>query len=517
MKKFITGIILISFVLGGCTNMAKNKKSTAEKFPENLLIDSYVGSACNGKLKIEMEITAAVRQTFLDQYEYPLFGTYRSIDSQGQTSETYIRGEFRIPRNSLSGPSFMALYAGKAPTLKDYIEYMYGTGSSGRMAYEKAKNSKEVLAEFEKYFRASPFGNDATSAQPGIALAMDIARDTEGKGWIGSFASEGFDDCNEIVLTSKSGKNTSQLPPVTGDMALGIPIIGNSNKREDHLIRRLYWLKVAEQKGHVEAPFRIAKFLEKLGKKSPQSYLQALQYYRSIAEKTGDQRAQMALANMYAEGRGTPVNPAEAKKWRDLANITLNEATKICALPEIIKVVYAIDKKMNDNAKVLAIFTSMYTGIAINPGTIRVSEIVVGNVIAMDKPFECDIYGETVGVSADASNIPNVEYYAVNGFGNYTYQGNNSGDKAFANMVANLANSLANRPYKGKIKIEPLGGSRYKLTKSSYSATLDLQTGKSNNVPQNLSSKEKLPDQKEQQIEQNPRIDDWAKDYFNKQ
>lgn len=511
----------MTFVLSGCVNMTKEQQTRdTKKFPENLLIDTFTGNTCNGKVKVEIKINLAFRDKD-GGYFHELYGKFRSVGPQDKILETYLRGRFYLPGGHFY-QGVMALYASKPPTLKEYIEYAYGNGRLGDMAYEEAKNSKIALADFERKFGAPPFGNDAKPPQPIISLAMDIARDAEGKGWIGSFDGEEFDDCHEIMLVSKNGKTTGELPLVSSNLALNMILLQNPDKKGGINARKLYWLKVAEQKGHIDAPFRIVQLLEEQAKESPQLYQQVLQDYQSVAENTGDQRAQTALANMYAEGRGTQENPAEAKKWRDLANITLSKAARVCASPKMIPAIYAINQKLRKEAQFAAIIGTMLTGVTMMPGTIRVTEVVAEDVVSMDRPFTCKVYGENIGDVIDASTVPDIKYFFSDGYGNLTDLGDNSGDKKMKTHIANLGKTMANRPFDANFRIEPMGNMHYKLSRNgslsrNYSITVDLQTEKINNAPQGSPSKQELPHQKEQQVEQTPNIHDWAKDYFNKQ
>ena len=526
MRKFIIGIILMTFVLGACTNTTKkqqavtqaqgknSKEINTDKFVEKLLAgtETLTGTSCNKELKVEIKITGLKPGGMIDGSELRIYGIFYAVGPQGKVLETNLRGIYFSKVNELR------LWGDNAPTLDKFVRDYFGGGlfNSGRRAFEEAKKGKDFQKFMEKY---EPYIQSSDKRFiPEIPLAIDLIRDSGEKGWIGAFEGRRFKDCREIILAGENGTATGKLPLLTENEAKRI--VGNvggpdgSKGRTD--INRLYWLSLAaEIGGSFETVSRIDRILQNQGKTSSQDYQKVVKYYQSLA-KDGDQRAQRELANIFTEGRGTTVNLAEAKKWRDLSDATLKKAAEVCGSKKTIAAIYAIFKKEDEEGRIAEVVGSIVTGMSMKVGDIKVTEVVAEEVDSMDKQFICAVYGERVGAGFDASTVPDVEYFAKDGYGKVTYIGNNSDKKAFLGGLANFINNELEKPYKREFEIKPLGEMRYTLESGKYQATLDLdlQPKKINNAP--LPKKE-LPDQKEQQIEQNPKIDDWAKDYFNKQ
>ena len=203
----------------------------SEEFARRYLVDTYKGSTCNGKIDLEVRIIAVDAPDRLNPKPIlQVYGAFRSSGQQGQSTETLLRGQFYLYGG------FLSLYSAKPITLKKFIEDKYGKSIGGQV-YQALKapptpgvliivpgtdlwqGEKWYRAEFEKKYGISPLPDD--TVPPPVALSMDIARDSAGKGWIGSFKGDGFSDCDEVIIASKKGVTTSQLPPITGDLALG--------------------------------------------------------------------------------------------------------------------------------------------------------------------------------------------------------------------------------------------------------------------------------------------------------
>ncbi len=75
--------------------------------------------------------------------------------------------------------------------------------------------------------------------------------------------------------------------------------------------------------------FPRAASYEKRGANDPALYPLALRDYTQAAE-SGDVRAYLALSRMYANGIGTPVDAASARKWRNLFDTQYRSANRVC-------------------------------------------------------------------------------------------------------------------------------------------------------------------------------------------
>ena len=74
--------------------------------------------------------------------------------------------------------------------LKDIVEYDYGKGTVGQMAYEGISKDWWMLRKFEKSFNPNAFPN-LTNELINKSLYIDVAR--KERGGIGSFEANGFE------------------------------------------------------------------------------------------------------------------------------------------------------------------------------------------------------------------------------------------------------------------------------------------------------------------------------------
>ena len=169
---------------------------------------------------------------------------------------------------------------------------------------------------------------------PLIPFWFDVARDAEGKGWIGSIESEVLANCNEIQFISAQGFTTEKLPPITGQIALE-----RAASKDVYLptpTAQAYWLHIAEQYTDEKDFLLLGQVYDDQGRRESQNYVRAVQYYRAVLKKGEDARAQKPLARLYAEGLGTPKDPVEAQRLNQLADRTNAPAEKACASPQSI-------------------------------------------------------------------------------------------------------------------------------------------------------------------------------------
>lgn len=327
------------------------------------------------------------------------------------------------------------------------------------------------------------FGGFLHLASSNAKMEMELARDANGKGWAGVIVGDGFEDCSDITLMSDNGTTTNKLPPISGKLALERSTrLYDLNKffeksRDSADPFAEHWMIIAEKQGYTDALYPLGQLYELQGQHSPTKYSHAFQYYRSSAEKTSDIRAQEALGKMYAEGRGTIVNLEEAQRWRSLAANSRKRAAELCTSPKTITAIREIIQKEQNKGKLLGAGIALFTGIQINTGYIRLVKVSAGNVVSLDKPFNCKVEGRRFDPSVDASAVPDFVYGGTDQYGDYFYD--NSFDKAGMTIIAGAMDALLkNLPYVDSFRLEPLGGNRYKLSPSAtsrqYSATLEL-------------------------------------------
>ncbi len=448
-----------------------NNNQNTDEFAEKLNLGSerLSGTTCHGKVNVEIKITGFPKQVVFGGPTFRIYGKFNSTDPQGKVLKTNLKGIYFIEPNELR------LWGDDAPTLSVFGSEYFGDSVFRAFDFQRAKEHKDFPKFIEKY---EPYIQDSGERYlPEIPLAIDIIRDSGGEGWIGAFEGRGFEECREMILAGENATATGILPPMTEQQALrivdhvAVPE-GGSRGRTD--INRLYWLNIAaENGGSFHTVSRIDQILQKQEKTSSQDYKKVVKYYQSLANDS-DQRAQRVLAKMYAEGNVIPKNLAESNKLLALADATLSKAEKACASPRVLEVLYALYQKHRKEAQAAAIITTMFTGMDIDPGDIRITEIAVEDVVSMDKSFTCSVYGERIGMRFDASTVPDVEYYSVDQYGNHVSLGDNSGDKAVKHGLANIAQKFAERSYEDKIELKYLDNTRIKLESGSDSVTIDL-------------------------------------------
>lgn len=456
----------------------------------------YKGSVCNGKTPVEIEITEAVKldeETRALGYGYKtqpglviyLYGNLRMTDPQGKKIATNLRGTLNLFGGLLS------LHSMTQPTMKDYIADVMVTSTQekglsvmppGYLILERAKADVSKLSIYEQKYGTQAQSGGGKPPSPMIPIEINLARDSQGKGWQGSFEAEGFSGCEELSMVSVNGNSTSIFPPVTRKLAV------RYGSGTQSLMNQIYWLKVIEKiDNDDEVALAIASTYEEMGAKSPQYYQKAVQYYRQNADKIGDVRAQTALARLYREGNGVPKDPVQAAKWQKLADHTNKTSAEICASPTTVKAMYSIMAYIEQKVRAMAFGVSIATGVNANPGKVKLEKISPDKVITLDKPFTCQVIGKYIDPKFDADSVP--EYvYAGKDINGVDYYHDNRGDKAVKQMIAGAMEKLAKVfPYHDSFKIVPMGNQKYKINvdqEPGYQFEIDLQ-GKGSIVPFN--------------------------------
>lgn len=441
----------------------------------------YKGSVCSGKTPVEIEITDAVKLDQIEGYNTRpgmviyLYGKLRITDPQGKKIATNLRGTLNLFGGLLSLRSITQ------PTMQDYIKEVMVTGvegagvvPAGYFILERAKADVSKLSKFEeKYGTQAQYGGDKTSA-PIIPVEINLARDSQGKGWVGSFEAKGFTGCDELSMVSEDGNSTNIYPPVTRNLAVRY---GAGTKS---LLNQIYWLKVIERiSNDDEVAQAIASTYEEMGQKSPQYYQLALQYYLQNANNIGDVRAQAALARMYREGMGVVKDSVEAEKWQKLADFTNKASAEICSSPTTVSAMYSIMAYTEQRARRMALGVLLLTGVNADPGKAKLIKISADKVISLDKPFVCRVIGKYIDPHVDADAVPEFVYAGkdINGV-DYAYD--NRGDKAMKEMVAGAMEKMAKVfPYRDSFRIVPTGNHKYKISTDEnppeYSMDIELR------------------------------------------
>ncbi|MBX3331186.1 MAG: sel1 repeat family protein [Nitrospira sp.] len=440
---------------------------------------SYNGSVCNGKINVEIQITEQAKNEETPLKIDKVYGWFRSFDQQGKRLEIFLRGEY-----SQIG-AFLSLYSAKPITLKEIAEIEYGRGllfgkENGQRAFEALKNNKEYVTQFEKTYGVPAIPKDDLSPVPTVTLNIDIARDSKGQGWVGSFESDAYKECNEIEMISKSGTTTAELPPVTGQLAWGRAFhrTHNYDMRTYYSARtptaRIYWLRISEREGNLDAPYHIATLYEDLGKTDAQNYQHAFQYYSAQAEGLNDVRIQEKLARLYENGLGTQKNLEKAQQLYRLAGETRKKALHVCTSSPIKNFADAVMKRSQQSAKGAELLLGMTTDIRVNATNLRLIAIEPEDVVSMDKPFACNFFSKRIDPKVDAELVPDGRY--IEGpYGDIRWE-DNTLDKVGKTAIAGFMQEMAKAvPVITRFGIIPYGGVRYQIVyDSSTRMTVEL-------------------------------------------
>jgi hypothetical protein len=439
----------------------KGNLALPEELAIKLLVDTFTGSTCNEKNNVEIKITTAFNMGdgrflfYQPSSNLDVFGTFRSVGPQGRLIETYLRGKF----NLYGG--FLSLHSSKQPTLKEYIEEVNRKkdATSQRM-FEMASTDRKKLDEFEEKFGSRKLTDDGAHTEPTVVMNIDVARDAEGKNWVGSFEGDGYNDCSEIIMASKRGATTNELPPVTHDLAFRFATdnIGSNNS----FPKKVYWLKVAESYGDNEASFLIGQTYEKMGDKSPRHYPQALQYYRSVAEKYNDSRAQSALGRMYKNGSGVAIDMSESRRWASLAENQRRAAGKICTSPKVREEALRLMRaESQDPAIKLTQLLGGMVGVGANFGVPVIRSISLKDLTTVNKPYTCNILAQNIGAYIK-DYIPDFEYAGSDDNGDDMYVDRRL-EQTVRGKMADLLTKQSEQPYYRPLSIEPKGNQDFKI------------------------------------------------------
>ena len=282
---------------------------------------------------------------------------------------------------------------------------------------------------------------------------------------------EGMDggECDDVRLISKNGNNTIVFPAMTGDLALKL---SDPRMAPNSAMYRLYWLKIAEAQGSIDATYYLGEEYERRGKASPQNYARAHQYYQVAAQKDDDARAQSALGRMYEEGLGTPANTKTAEKWKRLAKTTEEAAAKACISPKVRDAVERHVRRQKSSASNMNLLTQAITGINVDLGEIAIRKITAKDVISINKPFLCKIEGERVNASVEKQE-PNF-VIATDQYGRTYYYDNTVGQVTSALASGIVTNMIKDMPYNYTARLKPMGNGRYTFESGVDSELLDL-------------------------------------------
>ena len=298
-------------------------------------------------------------------------------------------------------------------------------------------------------------------------VLISLFRNDEGTGWQGMMEGVTANGCDDVRLKRKNGNNTSVFPAMTGDVAFGL---SNPKLAPNSSLHPLYWLKIAEARGSIDAPYYLGELYEQRGMNSPPDYALAFQYYQAAAEKNDDAKAQAALGRMYEKGLGTQADAEKAKKWTAMAQKSMQGAARACASPKMRDAIVRYTQNGQTGWSRLANgLGAAVTGISADLGEVTISKVTAEGVISSNKPFLCLAKG-----GLDDPNIqieaPEYQSYTVTDlYGRETHYDNSMSILATGLTSLFINSGVREVPLYYTLKLDPLGNGRYKVKHQGHS------------------------------------------------
>lgn len=487
---------------------ANSQRELAKLSPEQLALQSIppdilIGKACNNNFNFEIKIPKGMANDFRFILQATLTGNLQF----NLKFQTLLRGEF----------------------FNNILKFN---------AYTTSSKSQKI----------SSLQDDAGLSRN---LRMYLIKDSKEKGWEGTIEGDKFSACDDLTLTSTTGKYANMFPsygelkeqdfsfvlekergPLIDDM-FGFGKSNVSRKYFNGPIVRLYWLKrmLTFDETYLS---HIGKAYEELGETEPENYSLALQAYHNSAEKFDNLGSYEALSRMYSLGLGTKADPIKSKKLSEYVQSEISAATGACLSPEVIQKFKSKWQKIDKNNRTLAPLSSIVTGSNSDMGELVITKITAGNLSSLNESFLCVASIQRINTQTDMG-VP--DYKLAKDSDGRIFAYDNSINKLASTFTSAALDHLISKTiHQDTIPLHPLGNDRYiidgersensfvnpykrNLVKKPKIENNDIvrTIGRTNNLLQESSTRQELHPQKEQQTEQNQKIDDWAKDYFNKQ
>ncbi len=445
-------------------------------FAQAQLQGAWKGSACGNQMAIQMNLTTLGRGPMGEGATSAMAnvrGAFTASDQSKQrtarVSETGLEGTFDRTTGFLSlhaTPKSIELtpeeweaeqvirshVANQIFAINQQLNSNPSASERYKLMDEEKKLQSDETERLKKFAERAVAKTAAAKAEL-VQFTVEIARDNEGKGWSGTIDGPKFQDC-EAALVSDHGLNTEKLPPITSQMIL--------KKARSQGDLNSYWLNLAARDAREQDFFFLAQLYERHGVGSPENYVRAFDYYKTINDKKEDARVQAALSRMYANGLGTPTNRPEAARLNALVTETHKKALAVCESPKTIALISQMAERARRTGRFVELLASWWTGMKMDTLTTRVIKRMVGNVISMDQPFSCEIWARRIDPRIDASLTPDF-YRGWDQYGNY-YEEDNSVEKGLKDALGAAAQNLAQViPVSTRVAVEPQGQQRYQL------------------------------------------------------
>ncbi|MBX3237667.1 MAG: sel1 repeat family protein [Nitrospiraceae bacterium] len=387
--------------------------TTKDVVAKTLMGDTLVGQACVNTVNINLRITDVFLNNRAEQND-PMY---------------LMKGVLKVSRNAQTSPEIA----------------LVGAISRVNGVVNLAASSEEPNPRYRNTI-ISLFRDDADSGLEGMIEGME---ETETAG------------CDDVRLTSKNGTKLTAFPKMTAQVAF---FFSNPQMAPRSKLYSVYWLKVAEARDSIDAPYYLGSRYEQRGATDPNYYALAVQYYLAATTAYDDARAQAALGRMYEKGQGTKRDPEKAEQWSSVAKTTRQGATRICASPQVREVIQRLLTQVYLQNKAGSEAMNALTGIRPDRGEITISKVTAEDVLSLNHAFICRAKGGfdnpnfQMEMPETKITVWRDQYGNVTTTDNSMEQFSSQAGPALMNEAArNVVNYLT-------FKLTPLGNSRFKIT-----------------------------------------------------
>lgn len=396
--------------------------TTKDVAAKTLMGDTLVGQACGNTVNLDLRITDVFLHNHAEQND-PMY---------------LMKGVLKVSRNARTSPEIALVGA------ISRVNGVVNLAASSEGPNPRYRNTIISL-----------FRDDADSGLEGMIEGME---EIEAAG------------CDDVRLTSKNGTKLTAFPKITAQVAL---FFSNPQMAPRSKLYSVYWLKVAEAHGSIDAPYYLGSRYEQRGATDPNAYAQAVQYYLAATTAYEDARAQAALGLMYEKGQGTKRDPEKAKQWSSAAKTTRQRAARVCASAQVRKVVQRLLTQAYLQNKAGAETMNDLTGIRPDRGEFTISKVTAEDVVSLTYAFICRAKG---GFDNPNFHIEMPEKKVTVWRDRYGYE--TTTDNSMEQLSSQAAPALMNEAARNVVNyhtfnLKPLGDNRFKIT---YRGPRDIQS-----------------------------------------
>ncbi|HRB82093.1 MAG TPA: hypothetical protein PK614_07505, partial [Nitrospira sp.] len=387
--------------------------TTKDVAAKTLMGDTLVGQACGNTVNLNLRITDVFLHNSAEQND-PMY---------------LIKGVLKVSRNAQASPEIALVGA------ISRVNGVVNLAASSEGPNPRYRNTIISL-----------FRDDADSGLEGMI---------EGNEEIGAAG------CDDVRLTSKNGTKLTAFPKMTAQVAL---FFSNPQMAPRSKLYPVYWLKVAEAHGSIDAPYYLGSRYEQRGATDPNAYAPAVQYYSAAATAYDDARAQAALGRMYEKGQGTKRDPEKAKQLGNAAKTTRQRAARVCASSQVREVIERFLTQVSLQNKAGSETMNTLTGIRPDRGEFTISKVTAEDVVSFNYSFICRAKGGFDNPNFHIE-MPEKRITVWRDRDGYETMTDNSMEQLSSQAAPVLMNEAARNVVNyHTFNLKPLGNNRFKIT-----------------------------------------------------